>query len=183
MKLYTKKGDDGRTALFGEGRVSKDHIRICAYGEIDELNSTIGVALSMCKLEPIAKILQALQPRIFDVGTDLCTPDESPARRYVTAIDESMVTELENWIDEICEQLTPLKQFILPGGTVTAAHLHHARTVCRRAERVLITMNRTRTINCYIIHWVNRLSDLLFAMARYANHLEGVEDIPWSPKD
>lgn len=184
MKLYTKKGDDGQTSLFGEGRVSKDHIQICAYGEIDELNSSIGVAIahsSNTHLCPVYRILTKIQPRIFDLGTDLCTPENNNARKHITPISEEMVEELEKWIDEITEPVPKLQNFILPGGTIFSAHIHHSRTICRRVERTIVSMNRQWTVNPYIIKWINRLSDLLFALARYENHINFVDDIIWSP--
>lgn len=180
MKLYTKKGDDGSTQLFGGKEVSKDHLRVMAYGEVDELNAILGVARATCSLEQLQPILQLLQPRLFDIGTDLCTPNDSPARKHINPVAEKHIAELESHIDTLCDQLPALTQFILPGGTPLAAYLHHARTVTRRAERTMVALHHTEPLNPNLIIWINRLSDLLFAMARAANHFNDHPETTWS---
>jgi cob(I)alamin adenosyltransferase len=186
MKLYTRSGDDGTTGLFGGGRVSKDHPRIEAYGTVDELNATIGLAAAACRSDRayerrLLEIFAPIQSRLFDIGADLATPEGSKNAAKVVRIDESFVAEIESWIDEIDGQNPPIRTFIMPGGGELAARLHLARTVCRRAERAMITLSHAEPVSNGAIQWVNRLSDLLFAMARQANHSAGVADVPWVP--
>jgi len=186
MKLYTRSGDDGSTGLFGGGRVSKDHPRIEAYGTVDELNATIGLAAAACRGDRsyegrLLEIFAPIQSRLFDIGADLATPEDSKASAKVTRIDESFVAEIETWIDEIDGLNPPIRTFIMPGGSELAARLHLARTVCRRAERLMIRLAHAEPVSTGAIRWINRLSDLLFAMARQANHVAGVADVPWVP--
>jgi cob(I)alamin adenosyltransferase len=183
MKLYTKRGDNGLTDLFGGKRVQKDDVRVEAYGSVDELNSAVGLALSGCGHEDLRGPLLAIQSRLFELGADLATPrtsDETDRSASVPRITAQRVTELEQWIDQICATLPPMRQFILPGGSELAARLHVARTICRRAERRCVSLAHHEPIGDFIIIFLNRLSDLLFAMARRANQLEGVSDVPWS---
>lgn len=187
MKLYTRTGDDGTTGLYGGGRVSKDHPRIEAYGTIDELNACIGLAASACNAERpqerrLLEMFEQVQSRLFDIGADLATPEGSKAEARIQRIDEPLVSEIERWIDEIDGQNQPIRSFVMPGGTELASRLHVARTVCRRAERGMIRLSHGEPIGAPTITWVNRLSDLLFAMARLANHAAGVADVPWVPR-
>ncbi|MGO9480278.1 MAG: cob(I)yrinic acid a,c-diamide adenosyltransferase [Candidatus Kryptoniota bacterium] len=187
MKLYTGTGDKGETSLFGGKRISKDAPRIEAYGTVDELNSVIGVARSFVENERTNGILRTIQEQLFILGADLATPrDEkigntAPASNAIKRISTENCVSLERIIDEIDEQLAPLKSFILPGGSKSAALLHHARTVCRRAERQVISMREESSEHTVI--FLNRLSDLLFVLARYANKLSGVADTPWNPRN
>ena len=179
MKIYTRTGDDGTTGLFGGGRVDKDHPRVDAYGAVDELNAVLGVARTACTDEGLDAVIATIQADCFSLGADLATPEESKAD--VTRISAREVESLERWIDRLEEELAPLKTFILPGGGPLAAHLHHARTVCRRAERRALALVRSGDASDATLRWLNRLSDLLFVMARAANHRAGVDDVPWSP--
>lgn len=184
MKLYTKTGDDGSTGLYGGGRVRKDHPRIEAYGTVDELNSWLGMCASECATDhPVEArmyaILIHLQSRLFDLGADLATPTGSTTEARVARIGDRHIAESEAFIDEIDGGNEEIRVFILPGGTMLATHLHVARTVCRRAERLLVALNENETIGNAPIQFLNRLGDLFFAMARRANLARGVADIPW----
>jgi cob(I)alamin adenosyltransferase len=188
MKLYTRTGDDGTTGLFSGQRVSKDHPRIDAYGTVDELNACLGLAAAAC--DPATSlgsryrvIFAQLQSRLFDLGADLATPEGGRNEAKIQRIDNSHVKEAEAWIDEIDGQNAPLRAFVLPGGTELAARLHIARTVCRRAERLMVALSRSEPVNPLSIHYVNRASDLFFAMARLANRDAGVADVPWVPAE
>jgi cob(I)alamin adenosyltransferase len=176
LKIYTKTGDAGETGLFGGGRVSKDDPRVCAYGDVDELNATLGFAAA---LEPAgfeSDVVQAIQRDLFAIGAELATRDAAKVREHVGA---GHVSALEQVIDRHEATLTPLKNFILPGGTPKAAALHVARTTCRRAERAVVQLAREEQINPIIIHYLNRLSDLLFVLARAVNTHAGRADIAW----
>ncbi|MFZ1082198.1 MAG: cob(I)yrinic acid a,c-diamide adenosyltransferase [Candidatus Kryptoniota bacterium] len=179
MKIYTKTGDKGETSLFGGKRISKNDRRIETYGTVDELNSVIGVARSFIENTRINDMLEKIQDQLFVLGADLATPPDvkSKSTKRISAQDCASVEKI---IDEIDEQLPPLKSFILPGGSKGAATLHHARTVCRRAERQVISMRKETSDHTII--FLNRLSDLLFVLARYANKLSGVADTPWNPR-
>lgn len=180
MKLYTKRGDDGGTDLFGGGRVGKDSVRVEAYGTVDELNSVIGLALVACSHDEIKAVLTALQSRLFSLGADLASPVREGKQDLVDRIDAAEIAEAEGWIDAACEPLPPMKHFILPGGGELAARLHVARAVCRRAERLCVALLRAEpTAGQSVVIYVNRLSDLLFALARRANQLDGIGDVPW----
>ena len=182
MKIYTKTGDGGDTGLFGGGRVGKDDARVEAYGQVDELNAVLGVARAegLGKLDPLA---QSLQDQLFTVGSILATPKDSKAAAHIPRVQASWVTAMEAAIDSYDLELPPLTAFILPGGSKAAAALHLARTVCRRAERRVVPLHREGLVDADVVIYLNRLSDLLFAMARYANHLGGVKDVPWvAPK-
>ena len=182
MKIYTKRGDAGETGLVGGQRVPKDHLRIQAYGTLDELNSALGVAVSQPDLElGLKDRIHRIQSEIFQLGSELATPQgkASPA----ALVGDTETTLLESEIDEMEASLKPLQNFILPGGSRAGAHLHLARTVSRRAEREMIVLNRAEPLRLEILRYVNRLSDYLFVAARHANHTAGVEDIPWkAPK-
>ncbi len=180
MKLYTRNGDDGTTGLFGGQRVAKDSIRVEAYGTLDELNSSLGLAAAACTFDELTQIISRLQPRLFDVGSNLCTPGVA-AKGHIPVLNADHVTELERTIDAVCAPLPEMRSFILPGGTELASRLHIARCVARRAERLIVTLARQEPIDPLIVPWINRVSDLLFAMARRANQLAGVEDVPWKP--
>jgi len=171
-KLYTRRGDDGGTDLFGGGRVSKADPRMVAVGEVDEVNAAIGWALAACTDAATRAALEDAQHRLFELGADLATPVPS---EKVRRIDPEDIVHLEHAIDEACEGLPPLREFILPGGSEPAARLHVARTVCRRAERACVALGRCEQG----VIFLNRLSDLLFALARRANHAAGVRDVAW----
>lgn len=179
VKIYTKTGDDGSTGLFGGARISKGAPQVEAYGSIDELNAAIGMARAT-KLEPFTEdVLAKVQVDLFTLGAEIaCVPGEEH-RLKMELIEMEDAKRLEHAIDEAEKGLTPLKNFVLPGGTPQAAALHYARTVARRAERVLIRVPPDEREPVMI--YMNRLSDLLFVLARRANHVAGVEDTPWAP--
>lgn len=182
MKIYTRTGDDGQTSLFAGGRTAKSSARLHAYGTIDELNSFLGLALAQGLSAELSQMLQVIQNELFVVGADLATPLDADAAR-ITRISEDQVTRLENEIDQMDEQLTPLKNFILPGGTVAAATLHIARTVCRRAERWIVALGLEDSMNETVLHYVNRLSDWLFIAARYDNMQHNQPEPIWHAPD
>lgn len=180
MKIYTKTGDKGDTGLFGAGRVSKDSLRIEAYGTVDELNSFLGLAVAETTHNEIKLMLKEVQNLLFTVGSDLASPNESKTESFVIPrVEEKFSVKIENYIDLISEQLEELKFFILPGGTKAAAYIHVARTVCRRAERKVVALNKQERINKNIIIFLNRISDFLFVLARFENKLSGIQDIKW----
>lgn len=178
VKIYTKTGDKGDTSLFGGQRVPKDALRIEAYGTVDELNSILGVVLSENTDERIAGILTGIQHQLFDLGADLATP-RAIGGKSVKRFEAKDAEPLEKTIDSLEDDLKPLKSFILPGGSPVAARIHFARTVCRRAERAVVRLSRNEDIGEGITMYLNRLSDLLFVLARYANHVAGVPEIKW----
>lgn len=201
-RLYTRSGDDGTTGLFGGGRVSKDHPRVEAYGTIDELNAAIGLAAAEVAhelndaretasegghggarkvLELLAHIFVDLQSRLFDIGADLATPEGSKQEAKILRISDEQVAEVEQWIDEIDAGNAPMRSFVMPGGSELAARLHVARTICRRAERAMIHLRHTEPVSGGAIVYINRVSDMLFAMARRVNKEAGVADVPWVP--
>ncbi len=179
MKIYTKTGDRGETGLFGGPRVSKDAPRIEAYGTVDELNSVLGIARSQLADGEIHALVGRIQNDLFALGAQLATPD--PAAHQTALIGPAETAALEAAIDHFESGLDPLTQFILPGGVPAAAHLHLARTVCRRAERRLVTLAResVEPISGELVVYLNRLSDLLFVLARAANRAAGAADVPW----
>jgi len=183
LKIYTKTGDDGETGLFGGGRISKDSVRVAAYGEVDEVNAALGLARALDPQEFADALLQRIQRDLFTTGAELATPDPDKLRKALArsgaAIAESDVTALEDAIDSHESRLEPLKNFILPGGTPKAATLHLARTVCRRAERAVVALARDEQISPAILRYLNRLSDLLFVLARAANAHAGRPDVKW----
>ena len=184
MKIYTKTGDDGTTGLFGGERVSKDHIRIDAYGSVDELNSIIGLVRSLnADASPFDELLGTIQEALFVVGADLATPTRKDrANISIPRVTQEDLECLESAIDRLETTLPPLKHFILPGGSPAGAALHMARTVARRAERQTVTLVREEPeTGETVIQYLNRLSDLLFVLARAVNQETGTEEHPWIP--
>ncbi len=181
MKIYTKTGDAGETGLFGGGRVAKDHPRVAAYGDVDELNSTIGVARATAPTEAFDDLLDSVQRDLFAIGGHLATPDpEKVAKALAKAsLAEERVVEFEQIMDAADEELPPLRAFVLPAGTPKAAAFHLARTVCRRAERSVVRLAHAEPVPGLFIVYLNRLSDLLFTLARLANHRGGTGDATW----
>lgn len=179
MKIYTRKGDTGETSLFGGQRVSKSSKRIAAYGTVDEMNSILGTAIAFGLSEQGQKLLRTIQEQLFILGADLATPRSREVR--INRIGEEEVKFLEQSIDEMEEHLEPLKNFILPGGSPAGATLHHARTVCRRAERVTVECRHEEEISENAITYMNRLSDFLFVLARFENKEAGTEEQTWVP--
>lgn len=182
MKIYTKTGDQGMTGLYGGGRVSKSSPRIAAYGEIDELNALLGLARAETPHEQLKQVLGEIQHTLFTLGAQLASPTADPKIEVITA---KHVDGLERQIDVITQTLPAMRNFILPGGSKTSALLHFARTVCRRAERstVYLTSLAGEAVDKWILIYINRLSDFLFILARLANQLENIEDVPWiAPK-
>ena len=181
-KIYTRTGDDGTTGLYGGTRVPKSSLRMHAYGTIDELNACLGVLLSMQTIpEPVRGQLENVQQMLFEVGADLATPLESRAK--VMRMSPAPATAMEQWIDGLEEELSPLTQFIFPSGSVMGAELHRARTVCRRAERWIVELAATEPVTPDVIVYVNRLSDYLFVAARFVNkHLQSPERTVVIPK-
>jgi cob(I)alamin adenosyltransferase len=179
MKIYTKTGDRGDTGLFGGARVSKASVRVTAYGEVDELNSTIGLVLSEPFDAGISALLTDVQSRLFDVGAELATAPDSKVALGIPLVGEPEVERLEQAIDQAESELAPLKTFVLPGGCRAAAYLHLARTVCRRAERCLVALASEEAIRPEALRYLNRLSDALFVFARLANHRAQIADVPW----
>lgn len=180
-KIYTKKGDAGQTSLGGGQRVAKDHLRVAAYGTVDELNSQIGVALAVGLSEPLATVLSEVQNELFDLGSDLAFVEEDKATYRLPQIEGRHIERLEDLIDEMTTVLGPLENFILPGGSLGSAQLHVARTVCRRAERDVSALACEEVIGANVLAYLNRLSDALFVMARYENHMQGVPEPLWRP--
>ncbi len=184
-KLYTRSGDDGTTGLFSGARVSKNHPRIEAYGTVDEFNAVLGLCIAATsvgnKTEVIGTILRQIQSRMFDIGADLATPEGASNEARIVRIGESHVAEIEAWIDQIDGQNEPLRNFVMPGGSELAARLHLARTTCRRAERLIVGLTHSEPVGDSLLQYINRVSDLLFAMARLSNRLAGVQDMPWLP--
>lgn len=176
MKIYTKTGDSGETGLWGGGRTNKDDVRIQAYGTVDECNSVLGIVRMLDVGPELDTMLEQIQNDLFIVGGDLATPDKTSAA--ISRVNAIMTTTLEKWIDELELSLPPLKQFILPGGCPAAAHLHFARTVCRRAERWTTTLVRQDPVHGPALVYLNRLSDFLFVVARACNRRAALPDIP-----
>ena len=178
MKIYTKTGDAGQTSLIGGRRVDKHHARVQAYGGVDELNAAIGWAIVPCDDSGLADELRRSQRDLFVIGAELATDDDgSPPAR----VDTQTVERLENWLDRAWGQLPELHDFVLPGGGESAARLHFARTICRRAERAVVALNQSEPVGECVLSYLNRLGDLLFAYARLANQLEQVPDTIWAP--
>ena len=179
MKIYTKTGDSGETSLFDSSRVSKADARVDAYGEVDELNACLGVARRALDDADLAAVIDGVQPDLFALGARLADPGSRIASRVTKAmVTEADVARLEQTIDRLDRELPPLRRFILPGGSSAGAQLHLARTVCRRAERRVVALGRG-AVDSLAIVYLNRLSDLLFVMARAANHRAGVDEILW----
>jgi len=178
MKIYTKTGDEGKTSLFDNSRVWKSDQRIMSYGAVDELNSSLGIALSLELDAEIKDILIKLQNDLFIVGSDLANPNMSDEKIRTTP---EMITFLEQKIDLLEPQLEPLASFILPGGTLLASILHLSRTISRRAETHVIALSQNEEINKDAAIYLNRLSDLMFILARAINHRKNISDIVWKP--
>ena len=181
-RIYTRTGDAGETALGGGQRLAKDHPRIAAYGTVDELSSVLGVALAGGLDARLEAEVRRLQNELFHLGADLCVREEDKERRPGPRIEPHHVAALEATIDELNDELGPLTNFILPGGSPGAAQLHVARTVCRRAERLLVTLMRDEAVGAHTLEYLNRLSDALFVMARWENHRRGVPDVLWDSR-
>jgi cob(I)alamin adenosyltransferase len=182
-RIYTKTGDEGQTSLGDGRRVSKTDRRVVAYGSVDELNAVIGVVhatgVHESVIESLAIRLRHVQNDLFDIGADLCMPESSERSAQALRVTASQVATLERWIDEATATLEPLKSFVIPGGNLAAAHLHHARTVCRRAEIEVLRLAEVERINPQVLIYLNRLSDLLFVWARLCNN--GDSDVLWTP--
>jgi cob(I)alamin adenosyltransferase len=178
VKIYTRTGDQGQTSLFGGARVAKDDPRIEAYGTVDELSSTLGVSRAAWPRSDVDAELHLVQLDLFDIGAHLASPGTS---RF-TGPAPSRIAQLESAIDAMETTLTPLKNFILPAGTLAAAHIHVARTVCRRAERLVVALHDNDPATVATITYLNRLSDYLFVAARFANAKQGVEDVEWKSR-
>ena len=179
MKIYTKTGDEGETGLFGGARLSKASLRVEAYGEVDELNSSVGWARVAVDDSALDALLNQIQNDLFEVGAELGSTTERKQKSAMPLIDEAQVEALERAIDEYEQGPPPLTSFVLPGGSESAARFHVARCVCRRAERSLVALGAKDAVRGELFRYLNRLSDLLFVLARHANHDAGVADIPW----
>ncbi len=181
-KIYTRTGDDGTTGLFGGERVSKDDFRIEAYGTVDELNSILGlVRTALIAGTDIDNVILSLQNDLFVLGADLATPKDQKIKFAIPRITQEQIERLEKFIDQFNIVLPELKRFILPGGSEASARLHLARTVARRAERILVTLSAKENIGVHDIIFLNRVSDLLYVLARAANVAAGVPDVEWQP--
>ena len=180
--IYTRKGDDGTTALGGGQRVPKDSLRVMAYGTVDELNSTLGLALAYGLSPRLMEVLPSIQNELFHLGSDLAFREEDKAQFKLPQIEPRHIGQLEKWIDELNAIVGPLENFILPGGSITASQLHVARTICRRAERDAAALARQEAIGSQVSAYLNRLSDLLFVMARYENKQHGVAEPLWNSR-
>ncbi len=188
MKIYTKTGDKGQTALYGGTRVSKASARVESYGTIDELNSFIGVAKSEIKDEKVLNQLKKIQFDLFTLGSESATPTDkltlaNGKSRLALEITDTEIEELESWMDEFEADLAPLQYFILPGGGRSATSLHVCRTVCRRAERSLVFLNESEEVRPELMKYLNRLSDYLFVLARHVSKLNGESEEYWNPND
>ena len=181
MKIYTKTGDAGDTGLFGGGRVAKDDPRVEAYGDVDELNAVLGMVRAVEQMPRIDEVLVLVQRDLFAIGALLATPDREKMAQHLekARIDDLRVAELEQAVDDAESELEPLRAFIVPGGTPKAAALHVARTVCRRAERHVVTLQRAVELPGLVVIYLNRLSDLLFTLARLANKRAGAGEVTW----
>lgn len=181
MKIYTKTGDTGDTGLFGGGRVAKNHPRVEAYGDVDELNATLGLVRAVEPMPRVDEVLVPIQRDLFAIGALLATPDREKMRQHLekARVDDARITELERAIDDGDAELEPLRSFIVPGGTPKAAALHVARTVCRRAERRVVELGQDTELPALVVIYLNRLSDLLFTLARVANKRAGAGEVTW----
>jgi len=184
LKIYTKTGDKGDTGLIDGSRTLKSDLRIMAYGEVDEANSHIGLMISNIKgnsiLDDLEKILLDIQHDLFVLGADLANPKN--AKNDKILVKKEMIANIENYIDKLESELAPISYFILPGGTVESSLLHICRTIVRRAERTAVALSKEQKINHYVLMYLNRLSDLLFVLARVTNNRQDCNDIPWKQK-
>jgi len=185
VKIYTKTGDGGETSLFGAGRVSKASARVGAYGDVDELNATLGWAVTQVEEASIRERLERIQHALSTLGSDLATPPAAEGRRKpeTPPLPEHRITEMEGWMDAADAELPELKAFVLPGGTPGGAALHLARTVCRRAERNVVALSSVEPVSEVVVRYLNRLSDLLFTLARLEGHRAGAGDVEWRKDD
>jgi cob(I)alamin adenosyltransferase len=179
-RIYTRTGDEGKTSLGDGARLPKSHPRVTAYGSIDEANSVLGVAILHVAHPDVLQILRHIQNDLFDVGADLCRPERAGEQKPSLRITDEQVMWLETQIDRFNADLAPLDSFVLPGGSPAAAYMHLARTVTRRAERDVVDLSSQEAINPAVLRYVNRLSDLLFVLARFLND-KGKEDVRWKP--
>ena len=181
MKIYTKTGDGGDTGLFGAGRVSKASGRVAAYGDVDELNAAVGWAITQVSDADIKGRLETIQHDLFALGSELATPPAAEGRRRpeTPGVPDGRVEQMESWMDEADTELPELRVFVLPGGTTGAAALHVCRTVCRRAERMVVALAADDEVGAPVLAYLNRLSDTLFTFARLENHRAGVGDVEW----
>jgi len=181
MKIYTGIGDKGRTVLFTGQSISKNDNLLHAYGTLDELNSILGIVIAITKNDEVKSLIYDLQNLIIMLSSDLATPYHNETKVKIHRFNENEINYIENTINAYENKLKPLKNFILPGGSLTSCYLHNARTVCRRAERYLADYIENKTINEYAYIFMNRLSDLFFSLSRYANQCENIEDIIQKP--
>ena len=181
-KIYTKTGDQGTTQLLSVGRVPKNHMRLQVYGDIDELNSVVGLARAAGLSAPLDEWLLGIQNTLFVLSSEIAVPKPEEINMPIPQVAATDVTMLEGMIDQLDKSLEALKTFILPGGTIGASQLHVARTVCRRAERDMQSLHQAEPLSADALKYINRLSDLLFTMARYENSERGVSDTPWSSR-
>ena len=181
-KIYTRTGDSGTTHLVGGVEVRKDSDRVAAYGDVDELNTAVGLARTLAEKtsSPLVERLSLLQNQLFDLGSELATPPDAKYDGMVQIVADD-TTRLERWIDELVEGLPELRSFVLPGGTELNAALHQCRAVCRRAERTSLTLAESETVTAELLIYLNRLSDLFFAMARSESHHSGTPEYLWKP--
>ena len=183
MKIYTRTGDKGTTSLIGGTKVPKSHIRIEAYGTVDELNSWIGLVSDQIKLKNSKKILKEIQDRLFTIGSSLACDPEKETKLKIPDLKETDVILLEKEIDKMNEKLPPMKSFILPSGHLVVSSAHVARCVCRRAERLCVTLEEQKMfVDPLIIKYLNRLSDYLFVLARFIGHQLKIKETPWKPR-
>lgn len=181
-RIYTRGGDDGMTSLGSGQRVKKYDARIEAYGTVDELNSVLGLAIAEGLDDELSTTLRRVQNELFHLGSDLCVREDDKQRMPVPTIEQRHIDALETLLDELSERTGPLENFILPGGAPGAARLHVARCVCRRAERLLVALADEEPIGPHTVTYLNRLSDALFAMARYENKVRGLDDVYWDSR-
>ena len=180
MKIYTKSGDKGDTSLFGGTRVDKDDVQIESYGTVDELNSHIGLLISYLEADNLSDTLKRTQSILFDIGSHLAS--DGKADDYLPVLDETHIKTLEEEMDKMDAELPPLKTFILPGGNQRISVAHVCRTVCRRAERRVVSLSKHKEVNSFIKVYLNRLSDYFFVLARYLAKLDEIDEVKWNPK-
>lgn len=181
-KVYTRTGDDGSTALGSGQRIQKTHPRIVAYGTVDEVNAHVGAALAVRPASDLVEPLRQIQNDLFHLGASLCVREEDKQRYPMPEVEQQHVQWLEELMDRFSAKLPALENFVLPGGTPTAAHLHVARTVCRRGERSVLELAEDEPIGAHVVVYLNRLSDALFVLARYDNHAAGVPEPTWNSR-